>query len=63
MTKITVSLYNLFVEVESDFKYPDQVQDMANRASWLFVTALSSAKEAGIDLAKLTLEEFDEEED
>ncbi len=26
--RVHISLFNLIVEVESDFKYPDQMQDM-----------------------------------
>ena len=33
--RIHISLFNLIVEVESEFKYPDQMQDMSNRAMGL----------------------------
>jgi len=63
MTKISMSLYALLVEVECDANHPDAVTDLANRASVLFMTALTAAKNNGIDVMRVSSLDDDEYED
>ena len=63
MTKITMSLYSLFIEVECDANHPDATTDLANRASVLFMTALNAAKTNGVDINQPLAIEDDELED
>ena len=55
--KVTISLFNLFIEIEQDGVYPDQVQDMANRALFLFMSAVKTCKENQLDIRDFDLEE------
>lgn len=55
--KVTISLFNLFVEVEQLGVYPDQIQDMANRAVFLFNSAIETCKINQLDIRELDLEE------
>ncbi len=48
--RVHISLFNLIVEVESDFKYPDQMQDMSNRAMALFMGAIEFCKANNLDI-------------
>lgn len=48
--KIVISLHQLFVEVEHESSYPDQLTDLSNRALDLFVAALNHCKEVGMDI-------------
>jgi hypothetical protein len=59
--RVHISLFNLVVELEADNAYPDQMTDMANRTVTLFNNALTSAKENGINITDMALQ--DEEED
>ena len=64
--KITLSLHALYVEVEHSASYPDQLDDIANRAYELFVGILDKAKLEGIDIYAFRASEYeddDEEED
>ena len=66
--KITLSLHGLYVEVEHHASYPDQLDDISNRAYELFVGVMDKAKLEGIDLYTTRSYEFedddeDEEED
>jgi hypothetical protein len=62
MTKITISLYALTVEVECDANHPDALTDAANRASVVFIGALLAAKENQIDPMRILEQDFDEED-
>ena len=57
ITRVTVSCYNLLVEIESEHQYPDQLSDLAHRARELFGEAVTVAKEQGIDIYNLDIEE------
>jgi hypothetical protein len=64
--KITLSLHQLYVEVEHSASYPDQLDDISNRAYELFVGILDKAKLEGIDIYTFRANEWeddDEEED
>lgn len=64
--KITLSLHQLYVEVEHSASYPDQLDDISNRAYELFVGILDKAKLEGIDIYTFRASEWeddDEEED
>ena len=64
MIRVQISLWSLAVVVEAELKYPDQVDDIVNRASTLFITGLMAAKEQGLDLASTTtLFDLDSDED
>jgi len=54
MIRVQISLWSLAVVVEAELKYPDQVDDIVNRASTLFVTGLMAAKNQGLDIATTT---------
>ena len=52
MIRVQISLWSLAVVVEADIKYPDQIDDVVNRASTLFVTGLMAAKNQEIDITQ-----------
>jgi len=61
MIRVQISLWSLAVMVEAELKYPDQIDDICNRANSLFVTGLMAAKNQGIDIVQPEL--IDEDED
>jgi len=61
MIRVQISLYGLAVMVEAELKYPDQIDDIVNRASTLFVTGLMAAKNQEIDLTQVV--DFGQETD
>lgn len=68
MIRVQISLWSLAVVVEADIKYPDQIDDVVNRASTLFVTGLMAAKNQEIDITQPMMNEampidFDDIED
>lgn len=58
ITKVTVSCFNLFCEIETEHIYPDGIGDIASRAKELFNDAIKIAKENGIDIYDQDLEEM-----
>ena len=48
--KIVISLHQLWIEVEHESSYPDQLNDLSNRALELFRSALQHCKEVGMDI-------------
>jgi hypothetical protein len=63
--KITLSLHGLYVEVEHHASYPDQLDDISNRAFDLFSGVLEKAKRENIDIytSRLNEYEFDDEDE
>ena len=63
--RVHISLHNLIVEIEQDSAYPDQMTDMSNRALMLFMSALTAAKDSGIDITEfgMDLEVADDDDD
>ena len=61
MIRVQISLWSLAVMVEAEPKYPDQIDDIVNRASTLFVTGLMAAKNQEIDLSQVV--DFGQETD
>lgn len=59
--RVHISLYNLIIEIEQDKAYPDQLSDMSNRALMLFMSAIQTCKEAGLDIRNFDFEEEDDE--
>jgi len=50
--------------VEAELKYPDQIDDVVNRASTLFVTGLMAAKNQELDITQMNFVDLgDESED
>ena len=47
--------------VEAELKYPDQIDDIVNRASQLFVTGLMAAKNQDLDIAQVNFLDLDDE--
>jgi len=47
--------------VEAELKYPDQIDDIVNRASQLFVTGLMAAKNQDLDIAQVSFFDLDED--
>lgn len=58
--RVHISLFNLIVEVEADFQYPDMMQDLTNRAMTSFIGAMEYCKGNGMDIRS---EEFDLEDE
>lgn len=51
--KIVISLHQLWVEVEHESSYPDQLSDLSSRALDLFKLALNHCKEVGMDIREV----------
>lgn len=60
--RIAICLHQLYIEIEHDASYPDQLTDMSNRALQILTSVLSIAKESGLDIRQIEFEEEDEEE-
>ena len=61
--KIVISLHQLWVEVEHEASYPDQMTDLSNRALELFKAALNHCKEVGMDIRDSDQFIFDGDDD
>jgi hypothetical protein len=61
--RVHISLFNLIIEVESDFQYPDMMQDLTNRALGTFVTTMDYCKENNMDIRSEEFSLEDEEGD
>ena len=61
--RVVLSLHQLYVEIEHEAIYPDQITDMSSRAYDLFMNALLGAKDAGMDIRKTPDYDFDEDDD
>lgn len=61
--RVILSLHQLYIEIEHEAIYPDQISDMAARAFDLYMNALAAAKEAGMDIRRTPDFEWDEDED
>ena len=61
MIIVQISLYGLAVMVEAELKYPDQIDDVVNRASTLFVTGLMAAKNQELDITQVNFIDPDDE--
>lgn len=48
--RVILSLHTLYIEIEHEAAYPDQITDMASRAYDLYCNALQGAKSAGVDI-------------
>ena len=48
--------------VEAELKYPDQIDDICNRASTLLVTGLMAAKNQELDITQLGTIDFGQDE-
>ena len=63
MARVTINLYNLWVEIEDDTAYPDHISDLSNRVLHLYQSALEYAKSNNVDITKLDFNEFEDEEE
>ena len=61
--RIVISLHQLFVEVEHESSYPDQISDLSNRALDIFKLAIDHCKEIGMDIRSVDPFIFDGEDD
>jgi hypothetical protein len=61
MIRVQISLWSLAVVVEAELKYPDQIDDIVNRASTLFITGLMSAKNQGLDITQVNFVDMNDE--
>jgi len=61
MIRVQISLWSLAVVVEAELKYPDQIDDIVNRASTLFITGLMSAKNQGLDITQVNFVDMGDE--
>jgi len=59
MLRVQISLWSLSVAIESEAQYPDQIDDIINRAGSLFITGMMAAKNQGLDIAQVQLIEFE----
>jgi hypothetical protein len=48
--RVVISLHRLYVEIEQEASYPDQLTDLTNRAKELLATSIIVAREQGIDI-------------
>jgi hypothetical protein len=48
--RVVISLHRLYVEIEQEASYPDQLTDLTNRAKELLATSIVVAKDQGIDI-------------
>lgn len=63
MIRVQISLWSLAVVVEAELKYPDQIDDIVNRASTLFVTGLMAAKNQELDITQVNFVDLDDDSD
>ena len=61
MIRVQISLWSLAVMVEAELKYPDQIDDIVNRASTLFVTGLMAAKNQDLDITQVNFIDLEDE--
>ena len=61
MLRVQISLWSLSVVIESEIKYPDQIDDIINRAGSLFITGMMAAKNQDLDITQVNFVDFDEE--
>lgn len=47
--------------VEAEPKYPDQIDDIVNRASQLFVTGLMAAKNQDLDITQVNFIDLEDD--
>jgi hypothetical protein len=63
VARVVLSLHNLYVEIEHEGSYPDQLSDLGNRAFELFTSAMQHAKDLGMDIRARGYEEYEDYED
>jgi len=61
MIRVQISLWSLAVVVEAELKYPDQIDDIVNRAGTLFITGLMSAKNQNLDITQVNFVDMGDE--
>jgi hypothetical protein len=61
MLRVQISLWSLSVVIESEIKYPDQIDDIINRAGSLFITGMMAAKNQGLDIAQVQVIDYNGE--
>ena len=61
MIRVQISLWSLAVMVEAELKYPDQIDDIVNRASTLFVRGLMAAKNQDLDITQVNFIDLGDE--
>lgn len=61
MIRVQISLWSLAVVVEAELKYPDQIDDIVNRAGTLFITGLMAAKNQSLDITQVNFVDMGDE--
>jgi hypothetical protein len=61
MLRVQISLWSLSVVIESEMKYPDQIDDIINRAGSLFITGMMAAKNQDLDISQVQLIDYNGE--
>ena len=61
MIRVQITLWSLAVVVEAELKYPDQIDDIVNRAGTLFITGLMSAKNQSLDITQVNFVDMGDE--
>jgi hypothetical protein len=59
--RVHISLFNLIVETEADFQYPDMMQDLTNRALASFIATMDYCKANNMDIRTEDIDLEDEE--
>jgi hypothetical protein len=63
MARVTINLYNLWVEIEDDTAYPDHISDLSSRVLHLYQSAIEYAKKAEVDITKLDFAEWEDDDE
>jgi len=68
ITQIDIAIHEVAVSITTQNSYPDQLDDMSNRALSLLQRILDKAQEQGIDVRRFSYSDYesdleDEEED
>ena len=61
--RIVIALHQLWVEVEHEALYPDQMNDLSNRALELFANTLVHCKQLNMDIRDIDPFIYDNDED
>ena len=68
ITQVSISIHEIFVEITTQTSYPDQLDDVSNRAYALLERIVQKASEEGIDIRRFNYADIendleDEEEE
>lgn len=61
ITQIDVGIHEIYVSITTSMSYPDQLDDVSNRAYELLERVLLKAKELDIDIRRFNYSDFEDE--